>query len=374
MHKRQMNHLLLFIALLTVVFVLSACSGTPATQAPPAPTAAAAQPAAPTSAPAASSKKVLLVTGTGGLGDQGFNDLGNSGAQRAAKDSGVTVDVHQTKEVAELEQVYRTAASGGQYALIIGLGFEQGDPANLVAKDFPKQNFAIVDSSSSQPNVEGVLFREEENGFLAGVVAANLTQQTDLAGINKDKVIGIVLGADVPSVRRYAFAYEAGARTVDSQVKVLVGVVGDFSDQAKAKELALAQIDQGADVVYQVAGGAGLGVFGAAEAKGVYAIGEGSNQNLLHPTYIVASSFKRMDNAVYGAIEDALAGKFKGGAYNYGFAENDLVVTMDGSQVKLSDKATAALKDYQAKLAARSIKPPTTQDEFNAYLTSIGIK
>jgi basic membrane protein A len=119
------------------------------------------------------------------------------------------------------------------------------------------------------------LFREEENAFLAGVVGAYLTQQTDLPGINPDKTLGIVLGIDVPHVRRYAVSYEAGAKTIDPEMNVLVGVVGDFSDQAKAKELSIAQIEQGADVVYQVAGGAGLGVFNAAEEKGVYAIGEG---------------------------------------------------------------------------------------------------
>jgi basic membrane protein A len=315
--------------------------------------------------------KVLLITGTGGLGDQGFNDAGYAGAQRAEQELGIKLDLVEPVEIAELEPQYRSAASTGEYLIIIGLGFYQGDAANVVAADFPDQNFAIVDSSSTQPNVLGVLFREEENAFLAGILAGHVTMQTDLEGINEEDVLGIVLGIDVPHVRRYAVSYEAGAKTVNPNATIEVGVVGDFADQAKGKELALAQIEKGADIVYQVAGGAGLGVFDAAGERGVYAIGEGLNQNPMHPEYIIASTYKLMDNAVYNAIKAALEGSFEGDNAFYGFSEDYLVVSLEGSDVAVSDAAKAALAEYEAKLASGAIVAPFSQEDLDAYLATL---
>ena len=209
---------------------------------------------------------------------------------------GVELDVVEPTELAEIEQQYQSAAASGDYLIIVGLGFEQGEPSKLAATDHPDQLFANIDAASENPNVQGVLFREEENAFLAGVLAAHLTT-SDATLANPEKVIGIVLGVDIPQVRRYAVSYEAGARTVDPEIEVLDGVVGNFEDQGIARDLTLAQIAQGADVVYQVAGGAGL-EFSAAEEEQVYAIGEGLNQNALHPDFIAASTYKLMGQAV----------------------------------------------------------------------------
>jgi|SRR3990170_207897 len=353
MPGRHRTLFLLTSALLLASLTLTSCgTATPTEEAAPGP-------------------KVLLITGVGGLGDQGFNDAGHLGATRAVDELGITLDVVEPTESAEFEPQYRAAASSGEYVLIVGLGFEQAQPANLVAQEFPGQAIALIDSASEQPMVQGSLFREEENAFLAGVIAAHLTQQTDLPGINSDKVLGIVLGIDVPHVRRYAISYEAGAKTIDREMSVLVGVVGDFSDQAKGKELSIAQIEQGADVVYQVAGGAGLGVFNAAEEKGVYAIGEGLNQNGLHPTFIVASTYKRMDNAVFNAIKAAIEGKFEGGNFAYGFSEGYLVVDLEGSQVPLSDEGKAALQEYQDKLESGELTAPFSQEDLDAYLAGL---
>lgn len=315
--------------------------------------------------------KVLLITGTGGLGDQGFNDAGYAGAQRAVDELGIELDLVEPVEVAEFEPQYRSAAASGEYALIVGLGFAQADPANLVGAEFPEQNIAIIDSASELDNVQGILFREEENAFLAGILAGHVTQQTELEGINEDKVLGIVLGIDVPHVRRYAVSFEAGAKTVDPETEVVVGVVGDFQDQAKARELSLAQIDQGADVVYQVAGGAGLGVFTAAEERGVYAIGEGLNQNGLHPEFIVASTYKLMGNAVFDAINATLEGSFEGGNFVYGFAEDYLIVDLEGSDVAVSDEAVQDLGDFQAMLVSGDITAPFSEEDLEAYLSSL---
>ncbi|MCJ7533771.1 MAG: BMP family ABC transporter substrate-binding protein [Anaerolineales bacterium] len=375
---------LLYFVVFAVIFamVLGACAPTPVptteaapptqppaekpTEAPPPPTEAPA--AVPTEAPV---QKVLLITGTGGLGDQGYNDSGYAGAQRAVEELGVKLDLVEPREIAELEPQYRSAAASGEYVIIVGLGFYQGDVANLVAQEFPDQKFTVIDSASTQPNVQGVLFREQENAFVAGILSAYVTKQTDLPGINPEKILGIVLGIDVPHVRRYAISYEAGAKTIDRDMKILVGVVGDFQDQAKAKELSLAQIDQGADIVYQVAGGAGLGVFDAAGEKKVYAIGEGLNQNPLHPDLIFASTYKRMDVAVFEAIKAALEGTWKGGDSVFGFSEDYLVVSLEGSNVPVSEEAKQALESYQGKLVSGEIVAPFSQEDLDAYLATL---
>jgi basic membrane protein A len=314
--------------------------------------------------------RVLLVTGTGGLGDEGFNDAGYAGALRAEEELGIELDVVEPTELAEIEQQYRSAAASGDYLIIVGLGFEQGEPSALVATDYPDQLFATIDAASENPNVQGVLFREEENAFLAGVLAAHLTADGgDLA--NPEKVIGIVLGVDIPHVRRYAVSYEAGARTVDPEIEVIDGVVGNFDDQGIARDLTLAQTAQGADVVYQVAGGAGLGVFSGAEEAQVYAIGEGLNQNSLHPEFIAASTYKLMGEAVFDAISSAVEGTFEGGTFEYGFADGYLVVDREGSEVVLTPEAEADLAMYEEMLSTGEIVAPFSEEDLDIYLDSL---
>lgn len=194
-------------------------------------------------------------------------------------------------------------------------------------------------------------------------------------GINIDLVelneIGIVLGMDAPHLTRYAFSYEAGARTIDSDITVLVDIVGSFIDREKGKKIALSQIDHGVDIIYQVAGASGLGVFDAVGKKGIYAIGEGLNQNHLHPEFIVASTYKHMDIAVFEAIKAAIKGEFVGGNYFYGFKEKFLEVSLDGSQVSLSEEAKQAMITYGQKLISGEIKPPLTQTNLFEYLNTI---
>ncbi len=152
---------------------------------------------------------------------------------------------------------------------------------------------------------------------------------------------------------------------------MLDGVVGNFEDQGVARDLALAQIAQGADVVYQVAGGAGLGVFSAAEQEQVYAIGEGLNQNALHPDLIAASTYKLMGEAVFDAISSAVDGTFEGGNFEYGFADGYLVVDREGSDVPLTAEAEADLAKYEEMLKAGDIVAPVTEEDLVAYLDSL---
>ena len=309
------------------------------------------------------STNVLFITGVGGLGDYGYNDEGFAGVQRAIKELGVKLDIVELNKIADLsETIYLSGAAKKKYAVIVALGFYQGDAANAAAKKISDQKMIIIDALSSEPNVKGVLFREEENAFLAGMLAAHVTQ---------GKVIGIILGVDAPHVNRYAFAYEAGARTVHYDVKVLVDTVGDFRDRERGKQLSLSQINRGADVIYQVAGRAGLGVFDAAEEKEIYAIGEGLNQNKLRPEFIIASTYKRMDLAIFEAIHDALENTFTGGNFSYGFDNNYLEFSLEDSLVPIAEKVKRDLLKYRQKLARNEIKAPTNQQELIGYFKTI---
>lgn len=315
---------------------------------------------------------VLLVTGEGGLGDRSFNDAGFAGARRSLKELGINLDVVELNEIGDLaEDTYISAASMNKYSLIIGLGFYQGEILNPTAKMFPQQKFLLIDAPSTEPNVRGILFREEENAFLAGILAAYTTQQQNLTGINNGKKIGIILGMDAPHLTRYAFSYEAGAKTIDSAINVFVDIVGSFINRNKAKEMALAQIDKGVDIIYQVAGASGLGIFEAVVEKGVYAIGEGLNQNHLHPEFIIASTYKHMDLVVFETIKSAVENKFVGGNYSYGFKEAFLEVTLAGSKVPLQEKAKRALTIYKQKLINGESKAPLTQNKLHEYLRAI---
>ncbi len=314
---------------------------------------------------------ILLITGEGGLGDRSFNDAGFAGARRAMKELNVGVDLVELHEIGDLtEDTYASAAAMKKYSLIVGLGFYQDTIANATAKKFPDQKFILIDAKSSEPNVRGILFKEEENAFLAGILAAYQIKQLNLQGLVKNKMIGVLLGMDAPHLTRYAFSYEAGAKTIDPEIEILVDVVGSFIDREKAKQLAISQIGKGASVIFQVAGASGLGVFDAVSEKGGYAIGEGQNQNALHPEFIIASTYKHMDLAVFESIKFAINNEFVGGNHFYGFKDNYLEVSLDGSNVEFSEEAKQALTSYRQKFVDEAIKTPLTESDLKIYLQS----
>ena len=258
---------------------------------------------------AASSFKVGLITDIGGLNDRGFNHLAFVGLQRAAADLGVQTRVVQSASPAEYIPNLSALARQG-YNLVIGVGFTEIDAMKAVAKTFPKTHFAIVDVSNADegnaPNVEGLLFKEQQVGYLAGY-AAGLAAKADGA-----TTVSSVGGQKQPPVDRYIAGYEAGAKAAFPGVKTVNGYSQDFSVESKCKELALNQIAAGSDVVFQVAGGCGLGALDAAKTKSVWGIGVDADQGFLGP-HILTSALKGVDEAVFLSIKDAKEGHFKGG-------------------------------------------------------------
>jgi basic membrane protein A len=255
--------------------------------------------------------KVGLVTDLGQLNDRGFNQLAYEGLKRAEQELGVEGRVLQSASAADyIPNMTRLARE--QYDLIIGVGFAQGDAVDTVAAKFPDRNFAIIDvdqtSLKHKPkNVVGLLFKEQEVGYLAGYLAA--LEEKRRAGPD---VIGSVGGFKEPPVDRFIAGFRAGAKQADPGIKVLNGYSSDWDDQAKCKELALNQIGRGAGVVFQVAGGCGLGALDATREEKVWGIGVDADQSFLGP-HVLTSAQKKVDAAVFATIKSVQDGSWQGG-------------------------------------------------------------
>ena len=284
----------------------------------------------------APSFKVGLSTATGGLNDRSFNHLAYVGLQRAKAQLGADTRVITAASSSDYVPNLTALARQG-YDLVIGVGFTEIDAMKAVAKHFPKTHFAIVDVSNADEgglkNVEGLLFKEQEAGYLAGY-AAGLAAK-DRGG----KAVSSVGGQKQPPVDRYIAGFQAGAKAAFPGVKIMNGYSNDFEKLALCKEVALNQIADGSVVVFQVAGGCGLGALDAAKEKNVWGVGVDADQGYLG-SYVLTSALKRVDTAVYDAIKDAKDGKFKGG--------QDAVYGLDVDGVgigKFSPKAPAGLAD-----------------------------
>jgi basic membrane protein A len=281
--------------------------------------------------------KVGLVTDLGGLNDRGFNHLAYVGLQRAAKDFGVGQRVLQSASPADYVPNLSSLARQG-YNLVIGVGFTEIQAIATVAKAYPKTHFAIVDVSNADEghlkNVQGLLFKEQQVGYLAGY-AAGLA-----AKARGGTAVSTVGGQKQPPVDRYIAGFQAGAKAAFPGVKTLNAYSQDFEVQAKCKEIALNQIAAGSVVVFQVAGGCGLGALDAAKEKGVWGVGVDADQGFLG-TYILTSALKGVDEAVYLSIKDAKNGNFQGG--------KDAVFGLEQQGVGLGKFSPKAPKGIEAK-------------------------
>lgn len=254
---------------------------------------------------------IVLVTDINQLNDHGFNQLAYQGLLRAQKELGVRGAVYQSPSgAAYIPNLSQAARKGAD--LVISVGFDQATALAKVAKQFPKTHFAIIDvdqtTLSGKPkNVEGLIFREQEVGYLAGYLAGLVEKAK-----GGKAAIGSVGGQKQPPVDRYIAGYRAGALKAYPGIKLMNTYSQDWVDQAKCKQAALDQISAGASIVFQVAGGCGLGALDAAKEKGVWGIGVDADQSYLGPE-VLTSAMKRVDNSVFATIKQVIAGKFAGG-------------------------------------------------------------
>jgi len=304
--------------------------------------------------------KVGMVFDIGGKGDQSFNDSAYRGLQWASKLGVSHVEIEPGAD-ADRETGLRMIASQG-FDLVIGVGFLFTDAIKAVADEFPETKFAIVDGFiPDKPNVSSLLFTEHEGSFLVGIIAA-MKAQTD--GKN---TVGFVGGMDVPLIHKFEAGYKAGVKYVFPECKILSDYAGTtptaFADPVKGKELALAQIDRGAHVIYHASGLTGAGVFEAGKERKTYVIGVDSNQNHLGhvkqtgKNYGLTSMLKQVDVAVYLTIKDLAEGRFKAGVRVFGLGDT---VQIDGQTYH---GVYYALDEYNKDLVSQEMIKKVTEAE-----------
>ena len=299
--------------------------------------------------------KVGLVTDIGGLNDRSFNSLANAGLEKAKADLGIEGRVITSKSNADYVPNLSSLAQQ-KYDLVIAVGFLMAEATETVAKKFQDTNFAIVDvaqaSMKSKPaNVQGLVFKEAEAGYLAGTLAGLYAKDNNIDTISS------VGGQKIPPVDAYIAGYQAGAKKANPEIKTLNGYSQDFVDQAKCKEIALSQIERGSGVVFQVAGQCGLGALDAAKQEGKQGVGVDADQGHLGD-HIITSAMKRIDTAVFDEIKNVQDGSFKGGSDTVFDTKSDGVGL--GKLSPAGEKYQAQVDEVQKQLAAGEIDVPST--------------
>ena len=289
----------------------------------------------------AAAAEPAIVYSTGGKFDASFNEAAFRGAERWAEATGRSYAEFEPQSVGQMAQALRRFASRG-HAPVVAIGFLQAGALSEVAPESPEARFAIVDAVVDAPNVQSIVFKEHEGAYVIGVLAALATETG---------TVGMVGGMDIPLIRRFGCGYAQGVKSVNPDIEVLVNFAGDtpaaFSDPARGAELARSQIDRGADVILQAAGGTGIGVLQAAADAGVLGIGTDSNQNGLHPGHVLTSMLKRTDVAVENAF-----GNWTPGLTVLGLAEGGMSWTLDDANAALiSPVMQAAAEEAEAAIA-----------------------
>ncbi len=267
--------------------------------------------------------KPAIIFDMGGKFDKSFNQSAYEGAERFKEETGVKYNELEVTNDGQREQFQRKLAQRG-YSPVVVVGFAQVAPLEKTAADFPDTKFVIIDGVVDAPNVRSVVFREYEGSFLVGALAAMKSESG---------VIGFIGGMDIPLINKFGCGYVQGAKYINPDVVVLQNMTGSTPDAwnnpTKGGELARAQIDNKADVIYAAAGNTGNGVYQAAKDAGIYAIGVDSNQNYIQPGTMLTSMVKRVDVAVEKAFKDSLTDNFETGMQSLGLTENGVDWALD---------------------------------------------
>ena len=295
-----------------------------------------------------------LVYDLGGKFDKSFNQAAYEGAERFKQETGTNYADFEIQNDSQREQAFRKFARDG-YNPIIGTGFSMEAAMKVVAAEFPETQFAIIDMVVDLPNVRSIVFKEEEGSYLVGILAAMAS---------KTGKVGFVGGMDIPLIQKFACGYVQGVKSVNPDIQVFQNMTGDtgaaWNDPVKGGELAKAQIEQGADVVYHAAGGTGMGVLQAAADAGKLGIGVDSNQNYLHPGSVLTSMLKRVDNAVYNSFMDGkngVTGDDWNGIQVLGLGQDGVGWALDDNNKPLiTPDMQKAVDDAKAKIVSGEIQ------------------
>ena len=306
----------------------------------------------------AAEKPVALIVAQGGLGDQSYNDLAYSGFKKALAENKLDGKTVESKDVvAQAADILRRASDAG-FGLVVDLEYSHGDALGAVAKDYPGTDYVILNQVRPGANVASVLFQEQEGSYLAGALATMVAMDSKIKGMSGKPVIGVIGGTKSVGIDKFIVGYIQGARAIDPQAEVKVAYSNNFGDPAIGLQMAKAMFDAGANVVYQVAGGTGLGVIQAAKEAGRFAIGVDTDQDGVAPGSVLTSMVKRTDVAVETVMKDYADGKFPGGqTVTLGLAQDGVSVSpMKYTRDMVPAATLAKVEDLKKKILMGEIK------------------
>ena len=301
----------------------------------------------------ASEFKVGLITDVGGVNDGSFNQSSWEGLERAGEELGVTVNYLESATDADYAPNLETFVDE-DYDLIISVGYMLADATRAAAEANPDTKFAIIDDSSIDlPNVTSLIFHAEQASYLVGYVAGLTTKTNN---------IGFVVGMTNETMNQFGYGYYAGAKDANPDVTVQQFNANSFADSATGKTMANTAITNGADIVFQAAGATGLGVIEACQEAGVYAIGVDSDQSSIAPNTVLTSAMKRVDNAVYEAVQELIDGTLEGGVKTFDLAAGG--VDIAPSQDLISEDVIAAVDEVKEKIISGDVVVPDDKASF----------
>ncbi len=309
----------------------------------------------------AKTMKVGMVTDVGGVNDQSFNQSAWEGLTRTKDELGMKIGYKESKQDADYAPNLETLTDA-EYDLIWGIGFLMADAIKSTAQVNPDQKYAIVDffyGPETPKNVACAVFQEEQPSFLVGYIAGKMT---------KAKKVGFVGGIKFPLIEKFEYGYMAGVKMANPEVEVVRQYAESFTDAAKGKAITNNMYQQGADIVFHAAGGVGDGVIEAAKEKGKWAIGVDKDQSHLAPDNVLTSAMKRVDNAIYGIVEQLQKGVFNGGESVVYNLSNEGVGIAPTTGKHVPKEILDEVDGLIAKIKSGEIVVPATDAEYKAFI------
>ena len=300
--------------------------------------------------------KVGIVTDVGGVNDGSFNQSAWEGLQRAQKELGIEAKYLESKTDADYKPNIETFVDE-DYDLIICIGYALADALKAESAANPDVKFAIVDDASlaDVSNVTSLMFEQAQGSYLAGYVAGKTT---------KKNTVGIVLGMATDMMNQFGYGYTAGVLDANADAKVLQANANSFADTATGKTAANNMVTNGADVIFQVAGGTGLGVIDACKEAKIWAIGVDSDQSSIAPETILTSAMKRVDNAVFDVTKELVEGKLEGGVKTYTLADEG--VDLAPGTENINPEVVKEVEELKKKIVSGDLKVPNNKADFEA--------
>lgn len=293
--------------------------------------------------------KSMALLLSGPANDQGWNAVAVGGLEATAEKFGLETTIMENVQIADTESAYRQLAADG-YDIIIGHGYQFGEPAAKISAEFPEQYFLATEAASESENMASYVMACEQGAYIMGLLSASMSESN---------VIGVVGGFEQPSITKELEAFKLAAKSVNPDIKVLEVYINSFVDTNLGYEAAMTMIDQGADVVYHVANQAGNGVLKACEEKDVLCCGNSFDQNSIAPNHVLASTIYNMDQVMITAVGSILDGTFKGGVYNLGMDKD--VVEISGYhdlESTIPQEVRDLIADNIAKITSGELEVP----------------